>query len=200
MKRSEIPNSLIPAGYMAKRIALKPAGWLGDRVVDVYSVSGCISGVFADYVEFWMHNGYWLFDSPAVIEKVCRDNAIDYTGTTLFYYEIYGRQFNADERKWELFEPEASFGTNVLAPATKRLEGFDVVTFWASSTPECSPLSCNDLAKSIRTNEHCLLESLEQAIEQLEAGGFAECEPGPYRIFAVYTLPTSVSVPLATNH
>lgn len=185
---------------MAKRIAQKPADWLGERVVDVYSVSGCISRDFADYVGFWMHNGYWLFDSPAVIQEVVRANAIDLADTTLFYYEIYGHQFDADERKWKLFEPEASFGTSVLVPAAKRLEGFDVVTFFARSSPEHSPLSCNDLARSIHTNEHCLIESLEQAIQQLETGSFRECEPGPYRIFAVYTLPAFFHGPLATNH
>jgi hypothetical protein len=191
MKRSGFPDSLTPAGYMAKRVAQRPAGWLGEHVIDVYSLSGCMSEIFADYVKFWKHNGYWLFDSPETIEEVAREDAVDLAGATLFYYEVYPYQFDAGEKKWKLFEPEKSFRVNILIPAEKRLEGFDVVTFFAGSTPECLPLSCNDMAKSIHTNEHCLLESLEQAIEQLETGGFANCEPGPYRIFAVYTLPFS---------
>jgi hypothetical protein len=178
---------------MAKRVALRPAGWLGERVVDVYSVSGCMSEAFADYVEFWKHNGYWLFDSPERIEEVAREAAVDLAGVTLFYYEVYPYQFDADERKWELFEPEKPLGVNVLIPAKKRLEGFDVVTFFVGSAPECSPLSYNDMSKSIDTNEHCLIESLDQAMEQLETGGFTNCEPGPYRIFAIYTLPFSWS-------
>jgi hypothetical protein len=189
MKRSGFPDSLIPAGYLAKRVARKPDGLDWD-VVDVYSLSGCcISKDFTDYVYFWKHNGYWLFDSPEKIEEVAREDAVDLAGTTLFYYEIYGHQFDGDDRKWKSFEPEP-FGVNILIPAEKRLEGFDVLTFFAGGTPEHSPLSCNNLAKSIHTNEHCLLESLEQAIEELEAGSFANSEPGPYRIFAVYTLPS----------
>ena len=50
MKRTSVTESMKPAGYMAKRVAKKPEGWLGERVVDVYSVSGCISKDFADYV------------------------------------------------------------------------------------------------------------------------------------------------------
>jgi hypothetical protein len=55
---------MIPVGYMAKRVCRTP-DWLGaPHVIDVYSVSGCISENFADYIQYWRHNGYWLFDSP----------------------------------------------------------------------------------------------------------------------------------------
>ena len=181
---------------MAKRIAKRP-DWLGEQIIDVYSVSGCISKYFANYISFWKHNGYWLFDSPERIEEVAREAAIDLTGATMFYYEVYKHQFDGDEKTWKLLQPEESFGVNVLVPAAKRLEGFDVATFFAGSTPECSPLSCNDLASSIHTNEHCLMDSLEEAVERLEAGDFANSEPGPYRIFAVYTLP---SLSLGASH
>ncbi len=39
---------MVPAGYMAKRIA-KPADLHGASVVDVYSVSSHVSENFADY-------------------------------------------------------------------------------------------------------------------------------------------------------
>jgi len=194
----DVSATMKPAGYMAKRIASKPDGITADGVVDVFSLSGCISTNFADYVGFWKHNGYWLFDSPEVIEQVARDNSIDLSGTTLFYYEVYKLQFDADEGTWVPFEPEDSFGMDVLVPATRKLEGYDVVTFFARSSPECSPLSCNYLANSIGTNAHCLIESFEEAKEQLEAGKFNHSEPGPYRIFAVYTVPSVSSLP--TNH
>lgn len=68
------------------------------------------------------------------------------------------------------------------------LEGYDVVTFVAQTAPECSPLSCNSLASEIETNSRCLLQSVEQAQELLENGTFDDSEPGPYRIFAVYSV------------
>ena len=45
---------------MAKRVQ-KPEGFHVQGVADVYSVSGCISENFADYIEYWKHNGHWLF-------------------------------------------------------------------------------------------------------------------------------------------
>src|SRR5882762_11680399 len=69
----------------------------------------------------------------------------------------------------------------------RKLEGYDVVCFTVRTSPECSPLSCNPLAETIPVNEHCLLSSLEEAVRLIERGAFNNSEPGPYRIFAVYS-------------
>jgi len=177
---------MVPAGYMAKRIVQRPDWLPAERVSSIYSVSGCISDNFADYIGFWKHNGYWLFDSPHVITDIARKNNIDLAETMLFFYEVHERQFNSNE--WTSFEPEPSFGTNVSVPEAKVLEGYDVVTFYVQTSPECSPLSCNALASEIKTNARCLLQSFEQARTLLENGAFKEAELGPYRIFAVYSV------------
>jgi hypothetical protein len=80
---------MIPVGYMAKRVA-KPPGW-GDppNIVDVYSVSNCVNDDFADFVNYWKHNGYWFFDRPEIISDLAEDNNIDLGGTKLFFYELY---------------------------------------------------------------------------------------------------------------
>lgn len=153
--------------------------------MDVYSVSGCISEDFADYIPYWKHNGYWLFDSPELIGTVARENSVPLEGTSLFYYEVYEAEF--DGRSWSPYQPD-SFPTNVVSPRVRTLEGFDVVTFFAKGAPECSPLSCNGLSKEIRVNEHCLLSSFEEAYEKVSTGTFSKAEPGPYRIFAVYSV------------
>ena len=108
--------------------------------------------------------------------------------TVLFYYEIYEFEFHEKDRKWCLFRPEASFLTEVTVPRLKQLEGYDVVTFSGGTTPECSPLSCNLLAKDLKTNDYCLLDSVEISRQYLEEGRFTNTEPGPYRILAVYTV------------
>jgi len=59
---------MIPAGYMAKTIASQPEGLSLDHVGDIYSVSGCISSFFTDYIDYWKHNGYWFFDSIDVLQ------------------------------------------------------------------------------------------------------------------------------------
>jgi len=179
---------MIPAGYMAKRISDRPGGLGAFRITNVYSVSNCVSSSFADYINYWRHNGYWLFNSPEIIRKVAEEHTIDLTMTRLFYYEVYEFEFHDKDSEWYRFKPEASFLTEVAVPRSKQLEGYDVVSFSAGTSPECSPLSCNLLAKGLKTNEHCLLYSFEISKQYLEEGRFYNTEPGPYRIFAVYTV------------
>jgi hypothetical protein len=177
---------MMPVGYMAKRVCKTPECFRTPAVVDIFSVSACVNDDFADYINFWKHNGFWLFDSPAIICEVAQENSIDLSGTSLFYYEAHEMEFDGQE--WRAFGPEQSIATNVAVPSQKTQEGFDVVTFSVGNSPECSPLSCNGLAEDIPTNAHCLLESLELAESCLNSGRFAKGEPGPYRIFAVYSV------------
>jgi hypothetical protein len=182
-------SAMVAAGYMAKRVSRRPDWLPAMQVSDVYSVSRCVSEDFADWVNDWKHNGYWLFDSPAVIESVARAHAIALTGIALFFYEVHTEEFDAETRRWMPFAPEPSFATRVVPADRKTLEGFDVATFSVRTRAECSPLSCNALAAEIDTNQHCLLPSFEAAQRLLDAGRFADTEPGPFRIFAVYSVP-----------
>ncbi|MBS1806010.1 MAG: hypothetical protein JST28_21925 [Acidobacteria bacterium] len=179
---------MIPVGYMAKSSVNKPPGFELACVEDVYSVSSCVNDDFADYIDSWKHNGFWLFDSPEVIREVACEMSVSLDEAMLFYYEAYELEFDEKHMKWSAFGPETGFMTNIVAPLNKRLEGFDPVTFYARSSPECSPLSCCSLANDVPTNEHCLVRTFEEAKKALEEGKFSGAEPGPYRIFAVYTV------------
>ena len=174
---------MISVGYMAKRVRKKPDSVHADHVLDIYSVSSCMSENFADYIGWWRHNGYWLFDSAQIIRDVARENSIDLDGTTLFYYEAYETEF--DGKSWNAYAPD--FAVNVVPPASKQLEGFDVVTFYAKNAPECSPLSCNSLAEQLPTNAHCLFATFQEAERSVNDGVLNDTEPGPYRIFSVYS-------------
>jgi len=44
---------MVPAGYMAKRVVARPDWLPAERVSSIYSVSGCVSENFADYINFW---------------------------------------------------------------------------------------------------------------------------------------------------
>jgi len=179
---------MIPAGYMLKTVCTRP-DWIGaSDVKDIYSVSGCISEYFTDYIEHWRHNGYWLFNSPDDIYQIANKAGVDRSGLTLFYYEVYEHEFEETEKLWSEFTTEPAFVTAVEPPQRSQLVGFDVTSFSAGTVPECSPLSCNSLADEIKTNEHCLLATLDDAKSALEAGRFDNSEPGPFRIFAVYTV------------
>ncbi len=177
---------MIPVGYMAKRVGRKPDRFRAPHVVDIYSVSNCNCEDFADYIQYWKHNGFWLFDSPEIIQDVAKQNSIPLEGTSLFYYEAHEMEF--DGERWSPWSPDLSFPTNVVRPSRKQLEGFDVVNFTARTSPECSGLSCSGLAAELHTNAHCLLSSFEEAETSLNDGKFENAEPGPYRIFAVYSV------------
>ena len=177
---------MIPVGYMAKSSCKKPKGFDLPKIDDVYSVGNCVNDDFADYTNYWKHNGYWFFDSPEIIRAVALENSIDIGECLLFYYEAHEMEFTGDV--WRPYSPETSIPTNIVQPSEKRLEGFDVVTFYCGNAPECSPLSRNSLAEELHTNSHCLFDSFNDAETNLDSGKFTGAEPGPYRIFAVYSV------------
>jgi hypothetical protein len=181
---------MIPAGYMAKRVCKTPEAMeLPEHVIDIYSVGNCVNDHFdEDYSRHWKHNGYWFFDSPGVIQGIAEENSIDLVGTSLFYYEEFEKEFHKGD--WRPFGPGFDLPANVVLPTQKRLEGYDVVTFWVenSPAPEHSPLSCNGLAKDVRTNAHCLFDSVEEAEASINKGDFEKGEKGTLRIFAVYSV------------
>jgi hypothetical protein len=170
---------------MAKRVVARPAWLEAPQVVDVLSVSGCLSASFADYVDHWRHNGYWLFDDPEGIREVAARAQVSLGECRLFFYEVHALEYDAEGAAWRAFRPEPSIPVRVVPPPSRQLVGYDVVTFAGASLPECSPLTCNGLAAELPVNRHGLAESFEDAVGWLEAGRFARCEPGPYRVFAV---------------
>ena len=182
------PAGMLAAGYMARKIAARPEGLNIPGVDDIYSVSGCISEYFADYINSWKHNGWWLFDTPDAIRQVAREKGVDLSGMQFFYYETSAQEYAAEDKVWYGVDQEHSIPTDVQIPVAAMLEGYDVVTFSAATNPEHSPLSCNSLAEKIPVNRHCLLHSYEEAKALIEAGTFNDSEPGPFRIFAVYSL------------
>lgn len=58
---------MIPVGYLYKKVGLRPDWIKADGVRDIYSLSRCVSEDFTDYINYWKHNGYWLFDSPEIM-------------------------------------------------------------------------------------------------------------------------------------
>ncbi|MBK8274614.1 MAG: hypothetical protein IPP12_15835 [Nitrospira sp.] len=42
-------------------------------------------------------NGYWLFESPDIIEQIAQEHGIELASTTMFYYEVYEQVY--DEAK-----------------------------------------------------------------------------------------------------
>lgn len=177
---------MIPLGYMWKLIPTERPDWIkAPAVRDVYSVSDCVNDNIEDAASVWRRNGYSFFNAPEDLMSMISADGIRIRGALLFYYEAYELEF--DGQGWCRFKPDECSETSVLVPERKRLEGFDVVAFCDGPNSH-SPLSCNGVAADVRTNDHCLFATEEDALTSLAAGLFADSEPGPYRIYAVYTV------------
>jgi len=177
---------MIPAGYMLKTVT-KPEGWVSSsQVADLYSLSECVTTPFVDACETWRHNGFWLYDDVDVIREIVSERGLAAGEFILFYYELYEFEFDSDEKQWTPVASDEVWPVAVAVPAAKTLKGFDVTTHYMGARPECSPLACNNLAADVLVNEHCLFASFDDARSLLDSDGFKDCEPGPYRIFAVY--------------
>lgn len=176
----------MPVGYMYKKICRSPKWLKSAQVTDIYSVSPCISEDFADWINYWKHNGYWFFDSPEVMKQLAKDNDLSLEGMCLFFYLAYEKQWDEEARGWVHYFPEKSLPTNVVPPIDSRMEGYDIVSFCCQTSAEYSPLSCNYMAEKVDVNEHCLVRTFEDAQHLAET--FKDCEPGPYRIFEVHTV------------
>jgi len=179
---------MIPVGYMYKTISRKPDWLKTNDVVDIYSVSNCVSEDFTDWINYWKHNGYWFFNNPEIINNLAKENNISLKGMKLFFYYAYEKQCNLDDGKWENYLPEKSFPINIIKPKIYNKEGYDIVSFSCQTSAECSPLSCNHMAQEIKVNPHCLLATFDEAKECVDSGKLNNCEPGPYRIFEVYSV------------
>lgn len=184
---NSVMQTMIPAGYLYKKVGLRPAWIEAPGVRDIYSLSRCVSDDFDDYIQYWKHNGYWLFDTPAIMQTIAKEINLSLADMKLFYYEFYDKEYYEEEGTWSPYERE-QFPTSVEIPLELHLEGFDAVTFSLHTSPECSPLSCCNLAKEIPVNSHCLFDTFEQAKQALEAGKFNHSEPGPFRIIAVHSV------------
>ena len=178
---------MIPLGYLAKRIPTERPSWLNaPNVVDVCSVSDCVNDTLVFYdLPDCPHNGFGVYNSPALIASTAKQNKIDLAGSRLFFYEAYEAELDGDE--WVPLMPDGTSDTEIVLPAAKELVGFDVVTLIDGPNSH-SPLSCNSIAREIPTNRHCLLDTLDEALTALASGAFEGAEDGPYRVYAVYSV------------
>jgi hypothetical protein len=178
---------MIPAGYLYKRVAERPP-WIAKarHIAEIQSVSSCVSEDFADYVQHWQHNGFWLFDSPELMIAIALSKNVDFRPLTLFYYEIYPLEFEEAARSWSAVLPDGPI--HVVPPSAKVFSGYDVSSFSQRNRPECSPLSCNQLCEKIPVNQYCLFDTFDAAKDALDSGAFDRTEPGPFRILAVFTV------------
>lgn len=169
----------ILVGYFPKRTALRPPWVHANHVVEIASVSECISAGPEDWINRWQHNVHWLYDSPA--------QAVALTGDHPEAYDIYAYKLYPLIIEYGRTRPFEIVPTETAALSGDfQLLGYDAVSRSLGTTFECSPLSCNDAAHDFEVNRHCLFESYDAALDGATKFSTGSYEPGPYWIVEVY--------------
>jgi hypothetical protein len=173
---------LVLIGYFPKLVYQKPPELLPEipSVKDIYSVSDCLSEGPPGWLDKWLHNEMFVYDSPELAWSVVPE--VDKDRYTLFAYRLAPCLFDEKgEEAWPL--PELSVSP---LPTYFSLVGYDAVSRTYDACFECSPLSCNSMAKLYPVNEHCLVDSLDAAISMARDFAVGQCEPGPYCVVEVW--------------
>lgn len=173
---------MIDAGYFPKRLVPNDELTKALKVRDICSVSECVSRGPEGWIEHWLHNELGWFnripDALAVVPANQRE------AFRLFAYRIHPEVFHGGSRL-ELVLP-ADVHPEPIPDAFERL-GFDSVNRSVELTVgfECSPLSCNYMAAEMKVNEHCLFDSLGEAIAGATRFSIEQPEPGDYYVIEV---------------
>ena len=177
-------------GYECKRTAKQEvfASWLKvANVEEIGSVSGCISEPPKGEIDWTRINAMWLYSSPE--DALAQVPVMDRNEYDVYAYKLSSIRFD------EAREVGFLFPMNRAEPLDATFEklGYDAVC-GESSGPgqgnliECSPLSCNGMARERSVNRHCLVDTLEQAVELARECSREEtrCEKGVYSVFEVW--------------
>jgi hypothetical protein len=166
------------AGYFPKKVVPRP-DWLEvPSVVEICSVSECMSPGPSDWIDQWKHNTEtWLFDTVEAAASVLPAGERD--AFTIFGYRFWDGEANEGDVR-----PLPSFASPPGPEPEFESLGFDAVGHWGTGF-NCSPLSCNHGASKLETNEHCLFKTAEAAIAGAKLFSSGGWEPGPYWVVEV---------------
>jgi hypothetical protein len=183
-------KQLVDSGYFIKRVMLNPDWLQVPRVLEVCSVSNCISVPPEGWVERWLHNEFGWFNRIADAVRIApADSRTEYR---LFAYRLYPEVFRRSGRV-ALVVP-GDVRPDPIPHAFQSL-GFDSVNKSMESVLgfECSPLSCNSMAAEWNVNERCLFPSLELALAAADRFATDQPEPGDYYVVEVLEDPMAAA-------
>ena len=174
--------TLVDAGYFPKRVMPRP-DWLQAPIVrEVCSISECVSPGPPDWIGHWRHNALGWYDTLEGARAVVpAEEAAQYR---LFAYRLLPEVFTATARgpwRW----PDAARVQSIVSDFQPI--GFDVASRSSGDVLsfECSPLSCNGLAKELSVNACCLFAGFDEAVEGAIRFAREQPEPGDYFVVEV---------------
>jgi hypothetical protein len=167
-------------GYFPKATQPRPDWIKAPMVEEIASVATCISPAPEGWVQLWKHNALGFYDTLDLVREVTATAPGPFE---LFAYELF--PIKCLDKAIEPAEVPVDLGA---VPADFEFLGYDIVTRTQTHFFECSPLSCNGAASSVRVNSHCLIDGEERAERTLLAmsAPASGVEPGPYYVFKVY--------------
>ena len=185
-----MPNDTVLIGYLPKRIVDVTGDVDAPRfpgVVEICSVSECISKSPPDWVDCWLHNtDTWLFDDPGAAWWVVPE--LEREHYRLYGYRLLPTLFHESGKETALTLPEIKA---VPIPASFVRIGYDAVGYWDEpDSPlnfDHSPLSCNYMAEEYPVNRYCLVDDRDTARAMARDFATGNCEPGPYCVVEVWT-------------
>ncbi len=193
MQTNDLPG-LVFIGYQVKVPWIPDASWDPEKrtgVVEVCSVSDCLSSRPPDWVQHWTHNRAWCYSTAdQALATVPSTNGRKYD---LFAYWAALRTFI--DGRWKDLGPDDLFGADLPVlpggdgPDECDILGFDVVCWGQWKDLGCSPLSCNLMARDYKVNAYCLVPELGEALRMVEAFTTEQGEPGPYLAVRVARVP-----------
>jgi hypothetical protein len=187
-------------GYRVKKVMARP-NWLKDaRVVDICSVSDCMSSPPEGWIDRWDVNDascYWTVEGA--VATIPTSEAAAYTTFAYFMYPLeFDEGDQLTERKLtDLFgsadqnnlPQQLNAGYHVLGydvvqgnPAQPAQDGYAPVMFSFG----CSPLSCNNRSIDFEVNKHCLLNDWDEAARAAREFSNGGAEPPPYYIVRIH--------------
>ena len=167
-------------GYFPKKRITIPDLFKTAIVSRMASVSECIAPGPDDWVNQWRHNELFLFDTPELAASVIPKSPDDVFD--IYEYRAFPFRIDRDVRKpWDIdIQTPVLIGDDRLT-----VLGFDMVSRSTGSAFECSPLSCNGFADEWPTNDYCLIDDADTAIEYAHKLSVGNAEPGPYCVIRV---------------
>ncbi len=88
-------KQLISMGYLYKQVATPTENYLKIKgTKDIYSLAGCTSEDFADFIGLNKNNNYWLLNNLKEMELLATELHLSLDKCAPFFYKVYPNQWN----------------------------------------------------------------------------------------------------------
>lgn len=168
------------AGYMPKR-TMRGEEWMKDVPFhEVCSVSNCMSKAPEGWLDPWLHNELWFFDTAKLAQSVVPPEELP--RHDLYAFKLFPVIFKDGTAKPPSL-PEVK-----VEPLGEMFEflGHDALSSNENVIGGCSPLSCNYMWQQAVVNQWCLVDDLEAAVDLARRFSIEKPEPGDYWVVEVW--------------